>query len=145
MYNASESDGEVNVMLSLQGQIDIFLEFSIEIIEGSATRKSQSSSVHFFSFFFWTEDNDYHQQEVQVPLEPPLMDSVVITIQLRDDMFVESKEKFFLRIIVPSSSQNQISVTGPIQAQVYIINDDRKHNCFKLCSGIYFLLSRCQY
>ena len=70
--------------------------------------------------------DDYHLQEVNVLLQPPLMDSVEESIELQDDIYVETKEKFFLRL-VPMSSQ--ISVTGPLQAEVYILNDDRKLHC----------------
>ena len=70
--------------------------------------------------------DDYHMQEVNVLLQPPLMDSVEESIELQDDIYVETKEKFFLRL-VPINSQ--ISVTGPLQAEVYILNDDCKLHC----------------
>ena len=125
MYNVNENEGLVEVILSVRGQRDITLNFTLEINEGSATCESHYFMRKMYNYtFLLVVDNDYQHQQVPVSLQPPLKDSIGVNISLIDDTLVENKENFSVHI---NSSHSRLSVPVNFQeAEVYIVDDDSK-------------------
>ena len=68
--------------------------------------------------------SDYNQQQVQVSLQPPLMNNKEISIDLVNDDIVEITERFLVQTI-PNTSQIFVPIAFQV-VEVYILDDDSK-------------------
>ncbi len=88
-------------------------------------------------FYLSAATSDYSRRSRTSVYFPTGRNQVTFTVAIRDEGLVESDEKFYIELEIPSSSAHRSVVKGSPDNAAVIIRDDDGECCLKRCKAEY--------